>query len=298
MAQNVFLTVRRLIYDTLCLFKPRKIFVYAYVRRHGKASYAHNNWGDDINIGMLEEISDLKVLILNRSQIFPRLAKKTYSCIGSILGECYGKNLEIWGSGFRSDRSRIKVQPKKVHSVRGPLTRQKLLEQGIDCPEVYGDPALLVSRYYRPKTEKKYKYGIIPHYVDEKLPLVQAMKSRPDVLVISMSDYKHWHDIPDAVCSCEKIVSSSLHGLIVADSYGIPNSWIRFSDKVAGGGFKFQDYFESVGREVREPMRIGSQEDFDATLEDSSLYGVAQNIDYEAIFNACPFKEHLKRWQE
>ncbi len=297
MARHLLLTIRRLMYDSLSLLRPRKIFVYAYVRREG-LDYTHQNWGDDINIGMLEEISDLKVLILNRSRVFPRLAGKTYCCIGSILGECYGRKMEIWGSGFRSDRSRIHISPVKVHSVRGPLTRQALLEQGVDCPERYGDPALLVSRYYRPKTVKRYKYGIIPHYVDEKNPLVRSIISRPDVLIISMASYKHWHDIPDAVCACEKIVSSSLHGLIVADSYGIPNAWVRFSENIAGGGFKYQDYFASVGREVPEPVRIGRPEDLDALLDDPSLFGVAKEIDYEAIMDACPFKEHLKKWQE
>ncbi len=297
MARHILLAIKRLIYDIFCLLRPRKIFVYAYVRRDG-LGYAHQNWGDDINISMLEEISDRNVLILNRSRIFPRLAGKTYCCIGSILGECYGKNLEIWGSGFRSEKSRLLVRPLKVHSVRGPLTRQLLLEQGVECPPVYGDPALLVSRYYRPNVRKKYKYGIIPHYIDERLPIVEALKSRPDVLVISMSGYRHWHDIPDAVCSCEKIVSSSLHGLIVADSYGIPNAWVRFSNKIAGGGFKYQDYFASVGREVQEPVRIDEPEDLDAVLNDPSRFSAAQNIDFEAIAQACPFKEHLRKWQE
>lgn len=296
MARSVLLTLRRLIHDSLSLFRPNKIFVYGYVQRQG-VGYAHSNWGDDINISMLEEISDLSVLILNRSHIFPRLARKTYACIGSILGECYGKNLEIWGSGFRSDKSRLHVLPAKVHSVRGPLTRQALLAQGIDCPEVYGDPALLAAKYYHPQTGKKYKYGIIPHYTDERLPLVKALESRPDVLLISMADYRHWHDIPDAVCSCERIISSSLHGLIVADSYGIPNVWVRFSDNIAGGNFKYLDYFVSVGREVPEPVRIKRIEDLDPIFSDSSLFGVAQDIDFEAIFNACPFKEHLKQWQ-
>ena len=289
--------LRSLIYDSLSLFRPNKLFVYAYVRREG-LGYAHQNWGDDINIHFLEEISDRKVLILNRSRVFPRLARKTYSCIGSILGECYGKNLEVWGSGFRSERSRLHVTPAKIHSVRGPLTRQALLQQGFDCPEVYGDPALLVSKYYRPQPGKKYRYGIIPHYVDEKNPLVKALLSREDVRLISMSDYRHWHDIPDAVCSCERIVSSSLHGLIVADSYGIPNAWVHFSNNIAGGAFKYQDYFASVGRKVPEPVKIDTREDLDALLQNPSLFSIAEHIDYEAILDACPFKEHLKKWQE
>jgi pyruvyltransferase len=297
MSRHFILSLRRFLCDAASLLRCKKIFVYAYVRRQG-LGFARQNWGDDINISFLEEISDLKVLILNHSRIFPHLPVKTYSCIGSILGECFGKNMEIWGSGFRSDRSIIHIVPRKVHSVRGPLTRQRLLDQGIDCPPVYGDPALLVSKYYRPKSRKKYKYGIMPHYADEKNPLVRSIISRPDVLIISMASYEHWHDIPDAVCSCEMILSSSLHGLIVADSYGIPSVWARFSDNIAGGGFKYMDYFASVGRDVRGPVYIGSREDLDATLEETSRFGVAKDIDFQAIFDACPFKEHLKRWQE
>jgi len=89
------------------------------------------------------------------------------------------------------------------------------------------------------------------------------------------------------------ILSSSLHGLIVADSYGIPNAWVRFSDNISGGSFKYLDYFASVGRDVQEPVRIESSEDLDATLQDESLFTVAKNIDFESIINACPFKEHF-----
>ncbi len=285
--------LRRLFYDASRLGGPeKKIFVYGYIGRKG-LDYDHDNWGDDINVGMIEEISDLKVLVVNRSLLYRIVARKTYCCIGSTLGMYKGRRMSVWGSGFISENSRMKVVPEKVYSVRGPLTRQKLLAQGIECPAVYGDPALLVSRYYRPGATKKYKYGIIPHYTDEENVVIRAFGSRDDVCIIRMSGYRHWHDIPDAVCACERIVSSSLHGLIVADSYGIPNVWIRLSDNIHGGNFKYLDYFQSVGRDIREPVVVGDVTKMDEVLACESLFTCAEDIDFDAIVEACPFKQHL-----
>ncbi len=286
----------RLIYDLIRLLLPNKIFIHGFIQRE-RLGYDNFNWGDDINIRMIEENSDLKVLIVNASHIYPKIANKVYCCIGSVLGHCNVGRITVWGTGFMSVDEKMRRLPERVCSVRGPRTRQQLLEQGIDCPAIYGDPALLVSRYYHPKVVKKYKYGIIPHYCDESNAIIQAIKGRPDVLVISMQNYNHWHDIPDAVCSCEMVVSSSLHGIIVADSYGIPNVWARFSDRLYGGNFKFLDYLESVDRVIQEPVEIKSLNDLDIVLNDTSLFDVASDIDYKSIYEACPFKEHLKSFQ-
>lgn len=289
--------IKRAIYDCYRLFLPNSIFLFGIITRNG-VGYSHYNWGDDLNIWMIEEISDLKILVVNRSRIFPLFAKRVHSCIGSILGVCYGRELTVWGSGFISENERMHEIPKKIYSVRGPLTRHKLLEQGIDCPATYGDPALLVSKYYHPNVTKKYKYGIIPHFVDEANPVIQAVSKREDILIISMANYGHWHDIPDAVCSCEMILSSSLHGLIVSDSYGIPNAWARFSNNIKGGDFKYFDYFQSVGRNVLHPVIINDLDNLLSALNNTQLYGNAICIDFDAIYDACPFKSHLKHYSE
>ena len=50
------------------------------------------------------------------------------------------------------------------------------------------------------------------------------------------------------ILSCEKTISSSLHGLIVSDAYNIPNKWVKFNDKINGDDTKYYDYFKSVKR--------------------------------------------------
>ena len=53
-------------------------------------------------------------------------------------------------------------------------------------------------------------------------------------------------DIINDIQSCEKILSSSLHGIIVAMAYGIPVLRIKISDEIYGDGIKYDDFYNSV----------------------------------------------------
>ncbi|MBR5863334.1 MAG: polysaccharide pyruvyl transferase family protein, partial [Alistipes sp.] len=183
----------------------------------------HKNWGDDLNIHLLRLITGKYIYVANRSLLHRIFYVKNYSCIGSILGTFEDEKTEIWGAGFISENAMLRQKPFKIHSVRGKLTRAKLLEQGVDCPENYGDPALLVSKFYKAKPIGKYKIGIIPHYVDLSNEVIKRIMSENDVLLIDVAHYDKWTDVCDMVVSCDYIVSSSLHGLILSDSYCIPN---------------------------------------------------------------------------
>jgi pyruvyltransferase len=47
------------------------------------------------------------------------------------------------------------------------------------------------------------------------------------------------------ISRCRHLLSTSLHGLVVADSYGIPAAWARLSPDLIGATYKFHDH-ESV----------------------------------------------------
>lgn len=214
----------------------------------------HENWGDDINYYFLREIIQRPILIYNRISLAYRLKLKNYLVIGSTIDMLCKKNTEVWGAGIIDEIKALRIKPRKVYAVRGPLTRKKLLEQGVECPEVYGDPALLISRYYKPKVKKKYLYGFIPHR--SNLETINGftidgtlLSQQKEVLVIDLSNYQKWTDIVDQICSCENIISASLHGLIIAESYKIPNLWIEFGKPLIGGHFKFHDFFLSIARD-------------------------------------------------
>ena len=93
---------------------------------------------------------------------------RTLYAIGSILGfRC--QNAVVWGSGIlypsKKRLKRIKFSSLDVRAVRGPKTRQHLLGVGKKCPEIYGDPAILMPKIFNPNiTEKIYPISLIMHY--------------------------------------------------------------------------------------------------------------------------------------
>jgi pyruvyltransferase len=245
------------------------------------------NWGDDINYWFYKEIVDAKIISYDLS-ILSRFFNRPYVLgIGSLLTLFPIDHAIVWGSGVMSNDAKIVGKPKEVRAVRGPLSRMRLLDAGIDCPEVYGDPALLLPLYYTPKVEKKYRIGIIPHYNDINSPFLESIKDIDDVHVIRIRDYEHWLDFVDQINQCEIIASSSLHGLIVSEAYSIPNVWIKFNDSPTDD-IKFHDFFLSMNND-REPLVLKEPIDL-KKIEDVSKSYKKGDIDFKKILDTCPFK--------
>ena len=89
------------------------------------------------------------------------------------------------------------------------------------------------------------------------------------------------------VLGCKKIISSSLHGIIISDSYDIPALRVKFSDKISGGDFKFHDYFMSINRVITKPHVITEKVKISDILQLD--YNYYKKIDLELLIKSCPF---------
>lgn len=242
------------------------------------------NFGDDLNPFLAQKISSEEVVVVDH--LFnPPLGEVVYLVIGSLL-RWADRNTIVWGTGYQYLNKKVKEQPLKICAVRGKLTRGQLLQQGFDCPEIYGDPALLLPRFYKPTTKAKFKLGIMPHYVDQGSATLNKFRQENGVLFINA--LSSVEKIIDDINSCERIASSCLHGIIVADTYNIPSAWIKLSNRVKGNGFKFRDYFSSVSRKNNEPLVLNDSMGIEVILNSFEEYKI--QIDLDKLWEACPFK--------
>lgn len=107
-------------------------------------------------------------------------------------------------------------------------------KNGYDCPEIYGDPAILMPLIYKPKNIRKNKdYVVISHH---------SVQIDEGILSPITTDYKSF---VDKILEAELIISSSLHGIILAEAYGVPAIML---DNAQVPRFKYYDWYYSTER--------------------------------------------------
>lgn len=216
--------------------------------------YYHAEWQDGVASNLGDYISEVVVKELCRKNgiSFEKQINNTKHLygIGSILQMGY-QNATVWGTGFAFELSTLrsilhKWRKLDIRCVRGPKTRKTLLKLGFECPENYGDPGILMPFLYEPNVRSRIDYLIIPHFSVEE----NARKKYGDEHILSMNtkDYRH---VIDCICSAEKVISSSLHGIILAEAYGVPA--VFYQDRPQKFNYKYDDWYESTGRNVVEP---------------------------------------------
>ncbi|WP_400190227.1 polysaccharide pyruvyl transferase family protein [Hymenobacter sp. B81] len=181
--------------------------------------------------------------------------------IGSIMHVAQNDEV-IWGSGVHGNMTpeAHTFQRLDVRAVRGPLTRKFLMERGIQVPEVYGDPALLLPHIFptKFKRESKLPYAVVPHHTEYDM---FVEKNTPNLI----SPMGSWNGIITQILQADYVISSSLHGIIIAEAYGIPARYLRVTENQ--DLFKYNDYMMGTGRgeikfatTVEEALQMGPQE--------------------------------------
>lgn len=179
--------------------------------------------------------------LLRRAGVVPVLATggtADFAGVGSIL-EMLPSSFagSVWGSGMLYGKP-LSLPQARFLAVRGELTRELVSAPG---QVALGDPGILVSRYQK-RPPVRWRAGIVPHHFHEDDPLWARLASGPDSHVRVIDVRRSPTDVIRDIASCGAIISTSLHGLITADAYGIPALWARREPDLWGGRFKFDDY--------------------------------------------------------
>ena len=249
-------------------------------------------WTDTANFGDL--LSPWLVgRMTRRPVVFAPAKHPSFVAVGSVVTRARPGST-VWGSGsFGSERRSLFKSSAQYRAVRGPLTRSRLLDVGIDCPRVYGDPALLVPLYFWPEVEQTHEVGVVIRHSEHLWRDAAPADGPVKVIDFASSDIE---TVTREILACRRIISSSLHGLIIADAYGIPNAWLGTDGKVGGsrpngGEFKYIDYFASVDK-LRTPHEVDLS-GLPWTVEALDRHFVYDDrpiaFDHAALLEASPF---------
>lgn len=178
--------------------------------------------------------------------------KKSYHLLtcGSMIG-VGNFDAVVWGSGahvihnIESLLSMRGIRQYDIRAVRGPLTQKILSSCGYPCPEVYGDPAIIMPLIYNEScVTKKYEISIILHYYLKDTKLYQNAGDC-NYIDIATTDYKQF---VREILASKKIISSSLHGIILAETYGVPAVFLNTGGYVDDALIKYYDWYYSTNR--------------------------------------------------
>ncbi|MFH1254758.1 MAG: polysaccharide pyruvyl transferase family protein [bacterium] len=223
------------------------------------------NFGDYLSLKLVERIvgKPIRTKIKNK--------EKKLLAVGSIFAKA-SEGDTIWGSGVsgkRLEKSDYTFANLDIRAVRGPLTREFIMKNfNINCPEIYGDPVLLLP-YFFPEFKRKksptYDYIIIPHYTEQKL----FPKDKYTNVVYPTDP---WDEVIKKILDSKFVIASAMHGLIVAEAFHVPARMLRITENEPL--FKYQDYYAGTNRpnfrfatSVEEALEMGGEPPFECDLE-------------------------------
>lgn len=226
------------------------------------------NFGDQLGPVLCEHLSGRRVE-------FAEVLQADLVTIGSILESwfCVGGSWEnyrgaVWGSGRMFGEKPFSIPNAQVFALRGHMSRNRTGFESTAEP-VLGDPGLLCHLLAPERPQKKYQLGIIPHISELDAPIVGDLAGiSSEIQIIDMS--RPVAEVIALVGSCRHVLSSALHGLILADALGIPNEWLRLDvvDERRKGipASKYLDYYSVFGIKEKAPIRVSANDTLQSLL--------------------------------
>jgi len=216
--------------------------------------HPYANLGDALSPIVVSALSGLPIAYHRFESNRERMA-----AVGTIGHKFAGGTVHFWGTGLNPWKGvmdapgRYELPPNtrfEVHAMRGPASANHLRRRGLEVPEVYGDPVWFTPMIFPPATEKRYELGVILHVAElykpgesEGIPRLPRLK-RYRIAPALQEQVKLFTTLTDptlasieariqAITACKRIASTSLHGLALAEAYGIPCVYMPYA---AGGG--------------------------------------------------------------
>lgn len=207
-----------------------------------------DNFGDLLGPAIVSKILADRGLV-------EREGRRRLLSVGSIMKLAKPGDV-VWGTGVngKSLDVRLNCSDLDVRAVRGPLSAEWLRARGARVPTVYGDPGLLSAHLWPGEPSGSRNYTIVPNLHD-----AAAYVDDPHAI----SPLMPFWAIRERILDSQLVVGSSLHGIVVAEAYGIPARLIVSSQEPE---FKYRDYYLGTGRsscsfagDVAEAIALGGE---------------------------------------
>lgn len=239
------------------------------------------NVGDTINPSLISALTGRQVrYATDRTE--PHVL-----AVGSLMATATAMS-QVWGTGIMHQDFGIGgAVAKNVHAVRGRLTYSAMRAAGLALRDVpVGDPAYLAPGLLGIKRSvtPRFRVGIAAHYVDRYHPVLQRMMNEPGA--VDLNVHESPHAFLSRLAECEAVLSTSLHGLIFSEAFGIPSLWLKAGEEIAGGEFKFQDWFSTTANPQASPHFLTSADTCEALARKAEPR--ASTIDCGALADSFP----------
>jgi pyruvyltransferase len=217
--------------------------------------------------------------------------------------------IAVWGTGFQFEPGRhlwfkdIRqpeefIRPVDIRALRGKLSQARaeaITKQDLGGIAL-GDPGLLTGRIIDTRgVRKQHRLGVFCHFTDNDnrifdriIPNVRdSIRIDVEASVI---------DIVKAIASCEAIISSAMHPLIIADSLRVPNLWINVSEN-AISKYKFDDYYSVFGIKPQFfdlNRRLFGEGDLEQLHADYAVTDEQVEAIQDGLMRACPLPGKIR----